>query len=237
MTAETPNEQMNPALPRPPSGLASGRSVKSAGLASTATSVAAVTSGLPKVPQGVIAAVKPMASEAPAPVAAASQPASVPPTPPRVAEPEAALTAVADATRASVSEIPEIQKETKDSIMSTTEDFINHGQANVEAVMKSGQIWATGMQDLGRTFVESAQAQFDHTVATWKALAGTKSVKEAFDIQSTRARASLEKAVADTGRLTDASMKLAEQAMAPITARLSVATEKFGAVEKFARQN
>jgi phasin family protein len=115
----------------------------------------------------------------------------------------------------------------QESVMTTTEEFLSHGQANVEAVVKSGQIWATGLQDLTRTLAESAQAQFDHTVATWKALAGTKSLREAFDIQSTHGRAALEKAVADTGRLTDASLKLAEQSFAPISARLSIATEKF----------
>jgi hypothetical protein len=33
--------------------------------------------------------------------------------------------------------------------------------------------------------------------------------------------------IAETGKLTDASMKLAEQALAPITARVTLATEKF----------
>ena len=33
--------------------------------------------------------------------------------------------------------------------------------------------------------------------------------------------------MSETGRLTDASIKLAEQAMAPLTARVNVAVEKF----------
>ena len=68
----------------------------------------------------------------------------------------------------------------------------------------------------------------DQTVATVKALAGVKSLKEAVDLQSSLARASLEKAVAETGKLTDASLKLAEQTLAPITARVTLAVEKFG---------
>jgi len=34
--------------------------------------------------------------------------------------------------------------------------------------------------------------------------------------------------MAETGKITDASLKLAEQTMAPITARVTLAMEKFG---------
>ena len=55
-----------------------------------------------------------------------------------------------------------------------------------------------------------------------------KSLKEAIDLQTNLARSSVEKAVAETGQLTDASLKLAEQALAPMTARVTLAVEKFG---------
>jgi hypothetical protein len=47
------------------------------------------------------------------------------------------------------------------------------------------------------------------------------------DLQSSFTKTSIEKLVAETGKLTDASMKLAEQALAPITERVTIATEKF----------
>jgi phasin family protein len=171
----------------------------------------------------------PTPDEAPEPVAAA--PAVPLPVLPE-AEPALAAPVANEPIPAAVPTLePEsaskFQQKIKEYAMTTTEEFVSLGQANVEAVIKSGQIWTTGVQDITKTIAESAQAQFDHTVATWKALAGTKSLKEAFDIQSTRTRAALEKAVADTGKVTDASIKLAEQAMAPITARLNVAAEKF----------
>jgi phasin family protein len=65
-------------------------------------------------------------------------------------------------------------------------------------------------------------------MSTWKALAGVKSLKEAIDLQSNLARASMESAVAHSGKFTDASLKLAEQTLAPITARVTLAVEKFG---------
>ncbi len=111
--------------------------------------------------------------------------------------------------------------------MKTAEDFVAFGQGNFEAMMKSSQIWAAGMQDLGKQVAATAQAQFDETVSVFKAMSGVKSIKEAIDLQSTLARASMEKAVAETSKITDASMKLAEQAIAPITARMTLAVEKF----------
>lgn len=111
--------------------------------------------------------------------------------------------------------------------MKTAEEMVTFGQGNLEALVKSSQIWAAGVQDLGKQVAASAQAQVDQTMATLKALAGVKSLKDALDLQSTLARSSVEKAVAETSKLTDASLKLAEQTLAPITARLSLAAERF----------
>ena len=112
----------------------------------------------------------------------------------------------------------------------TAEDFVAFNQGNVEALVKAGQLWAAGVQELSKTFAATAQAQVEETLATVKALSGVKSLKEAVDMQTSLARASMEKAVTETSKVTDASVKLAEQAWAPLNARvtLAVAVEKFG---------
>jgi len=115
-----------------------------------------------------------------------------------------------------------------DKVIKGAEEFVAFGQANVEAFMKSSQILATGLQDLGKHVAATAQAQYDEAVANAKALTSVKSVKEAFDLQTSLTKAGFEKALAETGKLTDASVKLAEQVSAPIAARVTVAVEKFG---------
>ena len=47
------------------------------------------------------------------------------------------------------------------------------------------------------------------------------------DLQASLARSTMEKTLAESGKLTDASFKLTEQAIAPITARVTLAVEKF----------
>jgi phasin family protein len=114
-----------------------------------------------------------------------------------------------------------------EKVMKSAEDFVSFGQGNVEAFVKSGQIWAAGVQTLSKSFAATAQAQMDAAVSTMKALAGVKSLKDAVELQTSLARSSVETVMAETGKLTDASMKLAEQAIAPITARVTLAVEKF----------
>jgi phasin family protein len=118
-------------------------------------------------------------------------------------------------------------KEGVEKAMKTAEEFVAFGQGNMEAFVKAGQIWAAGVQDLQKQIAASAQASFEETAATLKSLATAKSLKDAFDMQASMARGALEKTLAESGKLTDASVKLTEQALAPITARVTMAMEKF----------
>jgi len=118
-------------------------------------------------------------------------------------------------------------KEGMEKAMKTTEEFVAFSQGNMEALMKSGQIWATGMQDLSKHIAAAAKASLDESIATFKAVSTAKSLKDAFDLQAAYARSTLEKTLAESGKLTDASFKLTEQTLAPLTARVTVAVEKF----------
>lgn len=111
--------------------------------------------------------------------------------------------------------------------MKTAEELVAFSQGNFEAFLKSGQVWAAGMQDLSKQMAATAQANLDETMSAFKAMTTAKSLKDAFDLQAGLARSTMEKTLAETGRLTDASFKLTEQAMAPITARVTLAVEKF----------
>jgi phasin family protein len=118
-------------------------------------------------------------------------------------------------------------KEGMEKAMKTAEEMVAFSQGNLEAMVKCGQIWAAGVQDIGKQMAATAQASFEETMSTFRAMSSVKSLKDAFDLQASLARTTLEKTLAESGKLTDASMKLTEQALAPITARFSLAMEKF----------
>jgi phasin family protein len=119
-------------------------------------------------------------------------------------------------------------REGMEKAMKTAEELVAFGQGNFEAVVKSGQIWTAGVQDIGKQMAANAQASFDETMSTFKAMSSIKSLKDAFDLQASLARSTLEKTLTESGKLTDASVKLTEQTLAPLSARFSLAMEKFG---------
>jgi phasin family protein len=111
--------------------------------------------------------------------------------------------------------------------MKTAEQMAHFSQGNVEAFVKSSQIMATGFTDISKLIAASAKASMDETMSTFKALTSVKSLKEAFELQQSFARTSMEKAMAESGKVTEHSLKVAEQAFAPLTARVNAAVETF----------
>ncbi len=118
-------------------------------------------------------------------------------------------------------------KQGVDRAMKTAEQFAEFQKGNMEAFIKSGQVFATGLQDLTKHVATTTQANFEEAIATFRQLTTVKSLREAFDLQSSYAKTSLEKALSESGKLTETSLKLAEQVAAPLTARVNVAVETF----------
>jgi phasin family protein len=83
------------------------------------------------------------------------------------------------------------------------------------------------MKDLAEKATATMQASYQETMDAFKALTSVKSLQEAIALQSTMARTALEKTMSAHSSLTEASLKLSEQAMAPITARVTYAVENF----------
>jgi phasin family protein len=119
-------------------------------------------------------------------------------------------------------------KEGVEKAMKTAEETVSFSQGNIEAMMKASKIYAAGFQDLSKRFAATSKVSLEESVAFSKSLLGVKSLKEAVELQSGFARSSIEKLVAETSQVTDASVKLAEEALAPLTARMSVAVQTFG---------
>ena len=105
------------------------------------------------------------------------------------------------------------------------QDFAAFGAGNLEAMNASGRIWAAGVNDLTNQLASTAKSSFEGSMAAFRALTSVKSVRDAIDLQSDYSKTAIADAVATSKSLTDASIKLVEQAMAPLTARVAVAVE------------
>jgi phasin family protein len=122
---------------------------------------------------------------------------------------------------------PPTQTQGMKTMINSSVDFAAIGKENLDAFTASGKIWAAGVQDLTKQFAATAKASLEESVATFKAFSAVKSVREAIDLQSTYSKAAVAKALAESTKITEASIKLTEQALAPITARMAAAVGAF----------
>lgn len=106
------------------------------------------------------------------------------------------------------------------------EDVMQFGKDNLEALVTSGTIVTLGVQDLSKTVIALAQQSLAESMATSKALAGAKTLKEIVDLSSSLAKSTFDKLVAESSKLSLLSTKLAEDALAPINSRMDAAVQK-----------
>ena len=143
-------------------------------------------------------------------------------------EPKMLTNQSAKAARNAMETSMEQATKTAENFFKAAEQAAEFSRGNMEAVAKMAQTLAAGFQDLGRQYFAVAQSLTDHTLESAKALASVKSLKEAADIQATYTKATLEKTMSESAKLQEATVRLAEQAYAPLTARMTLAMEKVG---------
>jgi len=128
--------------------------------------------------------------------------------------------------RVAVEKTMETANKTAGDMMKAAEQAAEFGRGNLEAITKASQLYVTGVQDLSRQTMAMFQALSEHTIEGMKALSTMKSVKDAADFQASFTKAAFERAMNDTTKLHEAAMKVAETAIEPISARMTVAMEK-----------
>lgn len=126
-----------------------------------------------------------------------------------------------ESSQAKLTEI--LEKTVKNS-----EEILAFGKGNLEAIIQSTEIYASGFQDISKQLTVSGKASFDESVAFTKSLIWVKSGKEAFELQTSFIKTSIESAVAERKKVVDAMTKLAEQTFAPLSTRFTLAIEALG---------
>ena len=106
------------------------------------------------------------------------------------------------------------------------EDAVAYGKANIDAVMKANAIFVKGFQDINKVLFGLAQESIDDNVAASKKFLGCKTVQDVVEIQTSFATSHVARALKDGGKITDMSVKLAEEAGQPIAKRVNETVEK-----------
>ena len=100
-------------------------------------------------------------------------------------------------------------------------------KANLDAVVESGKILFAGAQELVKADVETGKGVVEIVTADAKRLTGIKSPTDLFELQGEITRRNFDAAMAFGSQRTEALVKLYNDAFAPISNRVSVATERF----------
>ena len=108
----------------------------------------------------------------------------------------------------------------------TAEQFTDLAKANVEALVEAGRIAAAGTKSIGQDVLASGRQGIEQASDAVKTLAEAKSPAEFFQIQSELARASFDRFVAESSKLTERVVKLAGEAAQPLQNRASVNAER-----------
>lgn len=105
-------------------------------------------------------------------------------------------------------------------------DVTTFAKGNVEAIVESSKILATGLQEMGKGYVTESKSAVETLTAEIKDLTSVKSPTEFFEKQTALLRKQFDAAVAASSKNSEAFLKLANEAFQPISNRVSLAVEK-----------
>ena len=106
------------------------------------------------------------------------------------------------------------------------DDVATLGKDNIDAYVQSSTLFAKGVEAMSKELMNFAQFSVDTSVANAKALFGAKTVRELIDLQSDFSRSGFDSLVAESAKLTELSMSVANETIEPIQARLNANVEK-----------
>ncbi|MBP2313192.1 phasin family protein [Azospirillum soli] len=111
-------------------------------------------------------------------------------------------------------------------ILKSYEELTSLTKGNVDAVVKSGTIVAKGAEEAGKQVAAFTQTSLEKNAAAGKALLAVKTIQELIELQTSFTKSSFEAFVAESTKLQELSVKIANEALAPLSERANLTVEK-----------
>lgn len=118
-----------------------------------------------------------------------------------------------------------VEKSTK-----AIEELSDIAKGNVEALVESGKIAAKGFETLGQEAVDYSRKSFEKATASLKSFSTVKTPTEFFQLQSQLFSSSFDELTKEATKSSEALIKLAGDVAQPLTARVTVVTDKVKAI-------
>ena len=100
-------------------------------------------------------------------------------------------------------------------------------KGNVDAFVAAGTAAAKGFEALSQELIAYNQKTVEASVATAKALLGCKTVHELVELQSDLARKGMDEWLAEGTKLSELTVKVANETAEPLSSRLTEAVDRF----------
>ncbi|MGF1630087.1 MAG: phasin family protein [Kiloniellaceae bacterium] len=113
-----------------------------------------------------------------------------------------------------------------ETIFQRYDEVASLGKESVDAYVLSSNLFAKGVESMGKELMSMAQSAVEANVATTKAVFGATSVRELIDLQTEFSRSRFDSLVADSAKLTELSMALASDTIEPIQLSMNTTVEK-----------
>jgi phasin family protein len=107
------------------------------------------------------------------------------------------------------------------------EELADLSRANVEAIVEAGRVATEGARSIGQVVVASSRDGVEQTADAIRSFAEAKSPTEYLQLQGEFARASFDRMVAESSKLTESLVKLAGEAFQPLSNRATANAERF----------
>jgi len=107
------------------------------------------------------------------------------------------------------------------------EELADLTRANVEAIVEASRVAAEGARSIGQGVVASSRDGVEQTADAIRSFAEAKSPTEYLQLQGEFARASFDRLVAESSKLTESVVKLAGETFQPLSNRATANAERF----------
>jgi len=133
---------------------------------------------------------------------------------------------VTESIKDAVNGAQEKAKEAFTKTSAAASEYTEFAKGNVEALVESGKILASGLQEMGNKLIADSKTAFETVTADVKALSSVKSPSEFFQFQTDILRRNFDTAVSYGTKSGEAMVKLSGDVIKPISGRVTLAVEK-----------
>ena len=107
-----------------------------------------------------------------------------------------------------------------DSVVKGYDRFFNYGRETIEAYVKSANAAGKGVETIQNEIYAYSKQSLEESVSAAKALFGSKSIHEVFELQSDFVKSAFDAYVGEVAKLNEIAFSLTKDAIVPLQGRV-----------------